>query len=130
MEKNECFDYSYSAAQRKEIEEIRKKYMPQEEGKVERLRRLHHSASQRARIWAISLGVIGALVMGTGMSLAMTDLGDILGGGAMVLGIGVGVLGMILVALAYPVYERVLEKQRQKIAPEVLRLAEEILDDR
>lgn len=130
MENNECFDYSYSAVQKQEIEEIKKKYMPKEEDKMDRLRRLHHSASQRARVWAISIGVIGALVMGTGMSLAMTRLGELFGEVAMVAGVGVGVLGMILVALAYPVYERVLKKTREKIAPEVLRLAEEILDDR
>jgi hypothetical protein len=65
--------------------------------------------------------------MGAGMSLAMTDIGVVLGGLAMVLGIAVGVVGIVLVALAYPLYNRVLKKQREKIAPEILRLSDELL---
>ena len=76
---------------------------------------------------SIALGIIGALIMGTGMSLAMTEIGAALGSLAMVLGIVVGVVGMVLVALAYPLYNRVLKKQREKIAPEILRLSDELL---
>jgi hypothetical protein len=65
--------------------------------------------------------------MGTGMSLAMTEIGAALGDLAMLLGIGVGVVGMVLVALAYPVYNRVLTNARRQIAPEILRLSEELL---
>jgi hypothetical protein len=65
--------------------------------------------------------------MGTGMSLAMTDIGAALGSLAMVLGILVGIVGMVRVALAYPLYNHVLRKEREKIAPEVLRLSEELL---
>jgi hypothetical protein len=61
------------------------------------------------------------------MSLAMTEIGAALGSLAMVIGILVGIVGMVLVALAYPLYNRVLKKQREKIAPEVLRLADELL---
>lgn len=127
MENKEGFHYTYSAAQQQEIENIRKKYIPQEENKLERLRSLHQSASRKAQSWAIALGVIGALIMGTGMSLAMTELGVMMGELAMVLGIAIGIMGMILVALAYPVYNRVLKKERERIAPEILRLSEELL---
>ena len=127
MENKEGFHYTYSAAQQQEIENIRKKYVPQEENKLERLRRLHQSASQKAQSWAIALGVIGALIMGTGMSIFMTELGALMGELAMVLGIVIGVVGMILVALAYPVYNSVLKKERARIAPEILRLSEELL---
>jgi hypothetical protein len=65
--------------------------------------------------------------MGTGMSLAMTEIGAALGGLAMVIGILVGVVGMVLVGLAYPIYNRVLKKERRKIAPEILRLSDELL---
>ena len=65
--------------------------------------------------------------MGTGMSLAMTDIAAALGSLAMVVGIAVGIVGMVLAALAYPLYNRVLKKQRQKIAPEILRLSDELL---
>ncbi len=128
MENRETsFSYSYSAAQQKEIEEIRKKYLPKEENKMEQLRKLHNSVTQKAQTWSIAIGVIGALTMGSGMSLAMTELGAVLGTLAMVIGIVVGLLGMVLVALAYPVYNRVLQKERQRIAPEILRLTEELM---
>ena len=108
-----------------EIEAIRKKYLPPEEDKMEQLRRLHRSASEKAQGWSIALGVIGTLIMGTGMSLAMTEIGALLDGLAMIIGIVIGIVGIVLVALAYPVYNRVLKKQRERIAPEILRLTEE-----
>lgn len=128
--KETSFSFIYSAEQQREIENIRQKYLPQGEDKLARLRKLHNSASQKARAWAVALGVIGALVLGTGMSFVMTDLGEILGiyrHLAVVVGVGVGVAGMILVALAYPIYNRVLQKERVRIAPEILRLTDELL---
>ena len=127
MENKEEFSFTYSAQQQKEVEAIRKKYLPREEDKMEQLRKLHAIPTRKAQAASIAVGVIGALIMGTGMSLAMTELGAILGGFAMVLGILVGVVGMVLVALAYPIYNRVLKKERQRIAPEILRLSEELL---
>ena len=130
MENKEGFSFTYSAAQQQEIENIRKKYLPKEENKMEQLRKLHHSASQKAQACSIAIGVIGALVMGTGMSLAMTDLGEILGSHrdlAMLIGIVIGIVGMVMVALAYPTYNHVLKKERQRIAPEILRLTDELM---
>lgn len=125
-EKEASFSYTYSPQQQQEIENIRKKYLPKEENKMEQLRRLHNSASKKAQSRAITLGVIGVLIMGTGMSLAMTELGDLLEYG-MAVGVGVGLVGMILVALAYPLYNRVLRKERERIAPQILQLTEELL---
>lgn len=127
MENKEGFSFTYSAQQQKEIEAIRKKYLPKEADKMQQLRKLHAVPSQKAQAASIAVGVIGALVMGTGMSLAMTDIGAALGSLALVLGIVVGIVGMVLVALAYPLYNRVLKKQREKIAPEILRLSDELL---
>ena len=130
MENKEGFSFTYSAAQQQEVESIRKKYLPKEENKMEQLRRLHHSATRKAQAWAIAIGVVGTLILGTGMSLAMTDLGELLGADktlAMLMGIVIGIAGMILVALAYPVYNRVLKKERRRIAPEVLRLTDELM---
>lgn len=121
------FTYTYSAAQQQEVENIRKKYLPKEEDKMEQLRRLHYSATQKAQAASIAIGVIGALILGTGMSLVMTDLGLLLGSLAMVMGILVGLAGLVLVAFAYPVYNYVLKKERERIAPEILRLTEELL---
>ena len=127
MENKEGFSFTYSAEQQKEVEAIRKKYLPQEADKMEQLRRLHAIPTQKAQAASLVLGIIGALILGTGMSLCMTDMGTALGRLAMVIGIAVGLMGMVLVALAYPVYKRVLKKQREKIAPEILRLSEELL---
>jgi uncharacterized membrane protein YccF (DUF307 family) len=127
MENNENFSFHYSAQQQKEVENIRKKYLPKEEDRMEQLRKLHAIPTQKAQTASIVLGTIGSLVMGTGMSFAMTDIGTALGSLAMIIGIVVGIVGMVLVALAYPVYNRVLKKQREKIAPEILRLSDELL---
>ena len=124
---NHSFEYTYSAQQQQEVEAIRKKYLPKEEDKMEKLRRLHYSATQKAQAASIAIGVLGTLILGTGMSLCMTDLGAALGHLAMVIGILVGVLGLIMVALAYPLYNTVLRKERRRIAPEILRLSEELL---
>ena len=127
MENKEGFSFTYSAQQQKEIEQIRKNYLPQEEDKMAQLRKLHAIPTQKAQAASLAVGVIGALIMGTGMSLAMTDVGAALGTLAMILGIAVGIVGMVLVAVAYPLYNRVLKKQRENIAPEVLRLSDELL---
>ena len=127
MENKEGFSFTYSAQQQKEVEAIRKKYLPREADKMEQLRRLHAIPTQKAQAASLAVGVVGALIMGTGMSLAMTEIGAALGSLAMVIGILVGIVGMVLVALAYPLYNRVLKKQREKIAPEILRLSDELL---
>lgn len=128
MENKEGFSFTYSAAQQQEVENIRKKYLPREEDKMEQLRKLHAIPAQKAQAASIAVGIIGALIMGTGMSLCMTELSGFLGGTAMFIGIPVGIVGMVLVALAYPLYNSVLKKERKKIAPEILRLSDELLN--
>ena len=127
MENKEGFHFTYSASQQQEVEDIRKKYLPKEEDKMEQLRKLHAIPTQKAQAASLAVGIIGALIMGTGMSLAMTEIGAALGSLSMVIGIVIGIVGMVLVALAYPLYNRVLTKQREKIAPEILRLSDELL---
>ena len=127
MENKEGFNFTYSAAQQQEVEDIRKKYLPKEEDKMEQLRKLHAIPTQKAQAASIAIGVLGTLILGTGMSLCMTELGAALGHLAMVIGILVGLFGLVMVALAYPVYNIVLRKERQRIAPEILRLSEELL---
>lgn len=123
----ESFSYTYSAKEQAEVERIRKKYLPKEEDKMAQLRKLDRIPAQKAQTWALSMGILGALVMGLGMSLCMTDLGSALGESAMIIGIVIGIVGMVPVALAYPVYNRILRRERERIAPEILRLTEELL---
>lgn len=127
MENNQSFEFTYSAERQQEVEAIRKMYLPKEEDKMKQLRRLHSIPTQKAQEASIAIGVLGTLILGTGMSLCMTDLGAALGHLAMVIGILVGVLGLAMVAMAYPLYNIVLRKERQRIAPEILRLSEELL---
>ena len=124
------FQYTYSAKEQAEVASIRKKYLPQEENKMDRLRKLDNSATQKAQACALSLGIIGTLILGFGMSLFMSDLGtmlDLHGNLAMLIGVVVGIIGLVLVALAYPVYNRVLKKEQERIAPEILRLSDELM---
>ena len=124
------FQYTYSAKEQDEIRRIREKYQSKEEDGISKLRKMDARVSQKATAVSLVLGILGALVMGTGMSLVMTDLGGILGLTGvvgMVIGGFIGVIGIILVALAYPVYNKVLKKEREKIASEILRLTEELL---
>lgn len=124
---NDSFEYTYSAHRQQEVEEIRKAYLPKEEDKLAELHRLHAIPTQKAQAASLAAGVLGALILGAGMSLCMTDIGSVLGVFALVTGIAVGLVGMVLTALAYPIYSRVLEKQRALIAPEILRLSDELL---
>ena len=124
---NQSFEYTYSPQRQLEVEEIRKAYLPKEEDKMEQLRKLHAIPTKKAQAVSISIGVIGALILGTGMSLCMTALGSALGRFAMVIGIPVGIAGIVLVSLAYPLFKHTLAKEREKIAPEILRLTDELL---
>ena len=122
------FQYTYSAKEQNEINDIRKKYLPKEEDKMAQLRRLDASVYRKGTVVSLVIGIIGALIMGAGMSLVMTDIGAKLGmASVMVPGIVIGVVGMIGVCLAYPVYQAVTKHERERIAPEIIRLSDELL---
>lgn len=123
MESNkESFEYTYSAPQQEEIRKIREKYLPKEEDKLEQLRRLDRQATAKGTKRSILTGTIGALVMGTGMSCCMVWTDTLL-----IPGIIIGLIGMAAVAAAYPLYAHITKKERERIAPEILRLTEELL---
>ncbi|MBR3833055.1 MAG: hypothetical protein IKJ73_01945 [Lachnospiraceae bacterium] len=129
----ESFNYTYSAQQQEEVEAIRKKYLPTQdtpEDKLEQLRRLDQQVTSKATMLSIIVGVVGALIMGTGMSLAMTDIGSYLGMSGnvgFVFGIVIGVIGMVVLGVAYPLYNKTLKEEREKIAPEIIRLSDELM---
>lgn len=89
---------------------------------METLRRLDGQAAQKATMISIAIGVIGALIMGLGMSCCMVWAGV-----WFVPGIIIGIAGIALAAMAYPVYSRTLAKERARIAPEILRLTDELM---
>lgn len=122
MKNENTFEYTYSSKRQEEIENIKKKYMPAEEDKMEILRNLDKSAEKSGIIVSIILGAIGTLLFGTGMSLTL-----VFAESYFLLGIIIGVVGMVLMAAAYPVYKEVTKKQRKKIAPQIIALSEELL---
>ena len=127
MEDKESFKMTYSASQQEEIQSIRQKYVPKEESKMDRLRALDAQVTKKATMLSILVGVIGALILGCGMSLIMSDFGAALGTAALPVGIALGAIGLALAALAYPVYNRTLKKEREKIAPQILQLTDELM---
>lgn len=132
MESKETFNYTYSAKEQEEIKAIRRKYAAPEdqEDKLAQLRRLDAGVMQKAQVVSLVVGVIGALILGVGMSLTMSDFSKILGAYenmAMPIGIVIGLVGIALVSLAYPLYNRIVKKEREKIAPEILRLTDELM---
>lgn len=130
MENKETFNYTYSAKEQEEVKSIREKYQPKTENKMEQLRRLDASVTQKATVAAITIGVIGALILGMGMSLVMTDIGAVLGianGVLMPAGIIIGIVGIAVLSAAYPVYNKMVKIRREKIAPEILRLTDELM---
>lgn len=115
------FEYTYSAKRQEEIEAIKKKYMPKQEDKMELLRQLDRSVDRKGAIAAIIIGVIGSLLLGTGMSCCMVFQGIFF-----MPGIILGIIGMAVMAVAYPAYKRITAKERERIAPQILALTEEL----
>ena len=129
---NSGFTYTYSASDQAELKRIRDKYAaPTEmEDKMARLRRLDASVTNTAQAVALAFGVLGSLILGFGMSLIMTDLADTLGVSgdmAMFIGITVGGVGGVIASFAYPVYNAIVKAKRKKLAPEIIRLTDELL---
>ena len=129
---NNGFQYTYSAKEQAELKRIRDKYTaPTEvEDKMARLRRLDASVTNTAQAVALIFGVIGTLILGFGMSLIMTELAEVIGisgVAAMVIGIIVGIVGGILASLAYPIYNAIVKAKRKKLAPEIIRLIDELM---
>lgn len=113
QKKTEDFCFTYSAKEQEEVQRIRQKYQPKEENKMEQLRRLDASVTSKATVVSLVFGVMGALVLGIGMSLIMTNIGSVVGlqgAFAMVIGIVIGIIGIFSLACAYPVYMHIVKK--------------------
>ena len=127
---NNDFTYNYSAKEQQELKAIRSKYVAPAEDSMARLRRLDSGVTKKAQSVALTLGIIGTLILGLGMSLIMTDLAATLGlstTAALIAGVAIGVAGGVLVSLAYPIYNAVLRRERARIAPEIIRLTDELI---
>lgn len=120
-DKKETFSYTYSAKQQEEIRRIRDKYIVKEESKMDQLRKLDAGVTKPGTIASLITGIIGTLLLGIGMCCTMVWAENLF-----ILGIIVGVIGIVCIAAAYPLYVRITKKQREKLAPEILRLTDEL----
>ena len=123
MENNNVFNYQYSAKQNREIEHIRKKYLPKEESKIDMLRKLDSRVQSAGMIPALCMGIIGVLIFGIGMCFGL----DVFAGEDL-LTLIFCTLGCAIMLPAYPVYKRIFRKTRDELTPEILRLSEEMLN--
>jgi hypothetical protein len=121
LAEKEIFEYTYSAPQHSEIRKIREKYLPKEVTKLDRLRNLDAGVTRRGTAVSLIHGVLYALILGLGMSCCMVWAGKLF-----LPGIVIGCVGLAGVAATYPIYTHIVKQDREKIAPEILRLTEEL----
>ena len=121
MEQHNSFSYTYSAPENQEVLSIRKKYLPQEESKLDELKRLDHLVQTSGVLESLCAGIGGALIFGLGLCLAMEVIGHMRW-----LGILVGVIGAVGMLLAFPVYRKRFEEAKAEHSPRILELAAEL----
>ncbi len=110
------------------VEKIRTQYMEKESTELDALRELDAKVKRPANVFAYVFGSISAIIMGSGMSLVMTDIGEKIGiTDTMLPGIIIGVAGMLMAIINYPIYKRVLGFRRKKYADEILALSDKIM---
>lgn len=108
------FEYSYSAESHREVEEIRRKYITDEnnsyESKLRQLKDLDRSASRKGMIVSIAIGIISTMLLGLGMSCVMVWNDPLF-----ILGVVLGVLGLIGVCSDYPLYQHITKKKESEL---------------
>ena len=110
------------------VQKIRTQYTEKEHSKLDALKELDTKVKRPANIFAYIFGSIGGVVMGSGMSLIMSDIGNILGmKNVMVPGIVIGIIGMLMTVLNYPIYKGFLDSRKKKYAGRILELSKKIM---
>lgn len=108
-------------------QKIRTQYVEKESNELDALRALDAKVKRPANVFAYTFGSIGAIVMGAGMSLVMTEIGAVIGiSSAMIPGIVIGALGLLMAAVNYPIYKRILGARQKKYRAEILALSDKI----
>ena len=125
---NNTFRYSYSSSLQEELKDIKKKYAgqpeDQQENQLELLRKLDKSSTRKSTIVSIVMGAAGCLTMGIGMCCTM-----VWAAAMFIPGIIIGVIGIAMMAAAYPVYVRITKRERARIAPQVLDIIEKLSNE-
>ena len=117
------FNYTYSARDKEYLESIKTKYSEKQEDKVEQIKKLDAEITRKPTIASLIIGILGTLIMGAGMSMCMVWTDTML-----VLGIVLGVIGIGVACLAYPVYNLIIKGERDRLAPIILALCDEVLE--
>lgn len=118
----ESFEYTYSATDEKELQKIKDKYRQKttKETKMQQIVSLDKSVTKTATIVSIALGIAGSLILGVGMTCVTVWINYF------AVGIVVGVVGLIIMGLTYPLYLKMVKSKKEQIAPQILKLTEEI----
>ncbi|MBO5756595.1 MAG: dihydropteridine reductase [Clostridia bacterium] len=110
-------------------QKIRAQYVEKQTGEIDALRALDAKVKRPANVFAYVFGSLSAIIMGAGMSLVMTDVGAAIGiADALVPGIAIGVLGLGMALLTYPIYKGILGSRKKKYAAQILKLSEQYLN--
>lgn len=110
------------------VQKIRTQYTEKQHTELDALKALDAKVKRPANVFAYIYGCVSAVIMGAGMSLVMTEIGEVIGlANAMVPGIAVGVVGLGMALSTYPIYKAILNTRKKKYAGEILALSEKIM---
>ena len=110
------------------VQKIRTQYTEKEHTNLDALRELDAKVKRPANVFAYIFGTISAIIMGCGMSLVMTDIGSTIGmTDTMVPGIIIGIVGMLMAIINYPIYKGILGSRRKKYADQIMKLRDKIM---
>lgn len=110
------------------VSRIRENYTEKGSDDVELLCALDAKVRRPANIFAYTFGIVGSLILGSGMSLVMTDISEKLNiSSPTPLGIGIGIFGLVAICVNYPIYKRILSARRLKYADKVIALSDKII---
>ncbi len=112
------------------VQKIRTQYTEKESTQLDSLKKLDSKVKKPANVFAYVFGTAAAIIMGSGMSLVMTDIGKTLGlQNAMITGVVIGVIGLLMAIINYPVFKRILASRRKKYAKEIIALSDKIMKE-
>ena len=110
------------------VEKIRAQYTEQENIDLDALKALDAQVKRPANVFGYIYGSVGAVVMGAGMSLVMTDIGKMIGlTSALTPGIAVGAVGLAMICTTYPIYQKILNSRKKKYAGKIMELSDRIM---
>lgn len=113
------------------VQKIRTQYTEKEHSQVDALKKLDAKVKRPVNVFAYIFGGIGAIIMGSGMSLVMSDIGNVLGmTSSMLPGVIIGIIGIAMLLANYPIYKGLLSSRKKKYAGQVLALSNKIMGER